>query len=116
MAAKTLFILRDGEKRLGAISAVPENELDAFGCFKVKENAKEIARICIAPEYQGRGYAAKMVGLMINKLKEEGAAAVRISVYVKNVPAEKTYKKLGFDFLMKTELYGAEYYICEKVL
>ena len=57
-----LFVFRDGVKIIGAISIVPENELDALEIWRNKDGKlAEIARVAVAPNYQGKGLALIMV-------------------------------------------------------
>ncbi len=59
LASNNLYVLTDGEKIIGAISIVPQNELDGFECFT--SDGPEIARVVIAKEYRGKGLSYKMV-------------------------------------------------------
>ena len=45
LSAGTLYVLEEDHQVIGAISIVPENELDHFNCWALKENAREFARI-----------------------------------------------------------------------
>lgn len=109
-----LFLLEEKGVIIGAASVVPENEMDAFPCWTVKENASEIARIVIHPLWQGQGYAAILVSKVLTELKNRHCASVHLSVAMVNLPAIKTYKNLGFISVGEKDMYGNRYYLCEK--
>jgi len=109
-----LFLMKQGEEIIGAISIEPENELDGECKWQIKDNAAEIARVVIAEKYKGQGHAKTLVSFAISEIKNRGFDAVHLSVAKKNIPAYKTYKSLGFETLCETDLYGNRYYLCEK--
>lgn len=112
-----LYVLRDRAEIFGAISIVPENELDESEGWKVTDaSVREIARVVIARKHQGKGLAYQMMEFVTQLLKDDGCKAVHLSVVDKNVPAFKTYKKLGFEVVGEEEMYGGHYFLCEKVL
>ena len=116
LASGTLYVLeRDGEV-IGAISIVPENETDDLDCWKVKENAREFARVVVRPDCQHQGLSFYLVDGIIQELKKQHAAAIHIAVAKRNIPAQKLYRKMGFDFCGESEIFGSNYYLCEKIL
>ncbi len=108
-----LFI--DGEL-VGALSEVHERELDNFDFWQIKSRHTELARIVISQSQRGKGYAKVMLEHMIDNLFARGASAIHISVARENIPALKTYEKLGFRIMGEEKLYGGDYYLVEKVL
>ena len=116
LAAKSLFVLEDDKKVIGAISIVPQNEIDDFDCWKVRENAREFARVVIRPEDQHRGLSVHLVEGIIRELERRGAAAIHIAVAKENIPAQKLYHKTGFCFCREAEMYGHSFFLCEKIL
>ncbi len=112
LAANDLFVLVNGEKIIGAISIVPENELDGFDCFTI--DGPEIARVVIAKEYRGKGLSYKMVSEIEKILCDRGMKSIHLSVAKANIPAYKTYIKAGFKTVGEVEIYGGDYYIMEK--
>ncbi len=109
-----LFVLTDGEKIIGAISIVPENELDGFASFT--SDGAEIARVVIAKEYRGKSLSKEMVSEIEKILCNRGAKAIHLSVAKSNFPAFKTYIKAGFKAVGEAEMYGGDYYLMEKLL
>jgi ribosomal protein S18 acetylase RimI-like enzyme len=58
-------------------------------------NWTEISAVCTAPEHQGRGLAASIVGSLVDDIRAGGRHPF-LNVTVENVPARRLYEKLGF--------------------
>ena len=116
LAAGCLYVLEDEGDVIGAVSIVPENETDGFGCWKVRENAREFARVVIRPDRQGRGLSRLLVEGVVKELRARGAEAIHISVAKTNIPAGKLYAKAGFEIRGEADIFGGSYYLCEMVL
>ena len=115
LETKNLYVMTDGNKIIGAISVVPENELDDFDCWSCKEG-KEIARVVIEKTYQGRGLSFEMVQNIVPILRKNGCKAIHLSVVKTNIPAYKTYIKAGFAVVGEAQMYGNDYYLMEKAI
>lgn len=113
LAAGTLFLLEEESSLLGAVSIVPENELDGFDCWETPEGAREIGRLAICPARQGQGLSRLLLEGVLDELRRMGAAAVHLSAAKGNLPALARYRSLGFAFRGETDLYGNHYYLCE---
>lgn len=114
--AGQLFVLRKGEQIVGAGSIVPENELDDLDCWEIKENAREIARIVIAPEYQGKGYGKHLISKVCFKLKHTDRKAVHILVAKENRHALNLYRRVGFKYKGECHRYDLDFFAYEKIL
>ena len=115
LETNNLYVMTDGSKIIGAISVVPENELDDFNCWTCSDG-KEIARVVVDEAYQGRGLALEMVQRVESALRKNGCKAIRLSVAKTNIPAYKTYLKAGFCVVGEADMYGSSYYLVEKTL
>ncbi len=107
-----LFVLTEDNRIIGAVSVVPENEMDDMDCWKEK-NAAEIARVVICPDRQGDGLAAVLVSEILKVLAERKVRAVHLSAAVRNIPAVRTYQHLGFDTVGEADMYGNHYILME---
>ena len=116
LSAGTLYLLEEDHQIIGAISIVPENELDHFRCWSVKENAREFARVVIKPDQQYKGRSVYLVEGVIRELQRQGVAAIHIAVAKENIPAQKLYRKTGFDFCGEANMYGHSYFLCERTI
>ena len=115
LETKNLYVMTDCSKVIGAISVVPENELDCFDCWSNKAG-KEIARVVIDRAYQGQGLSFKMVQNIESILQKNGCKAIHLSVVKTNIPAYKTYIKAGFGVVGEAQMYGNDYYLMEKAI
>ncbi len=106
-----LYVIAEHGSVIGALSVVPENELDGFEAWR-SGTARELARVVIAPEHRGRGLALLAVGMISDILRASGFA-VHLSVATSNIPACRTYLRLGFSTVGEAELYGGKYYLME---
>ena len=111
-----LFVYVDNDTIVGAISIVPINEMDDFLEWEIKDNVCEIARIVIKRLYQGQGLAEKMVKEIFKHCSNRGYTAIHLSCQCDNIPANKTYQKLGFKKVGKKFMYDNNYYLLEKSL
>jgi ribosomal protein S18 acetylase RimI-like enzyme len=113
LGTNNLYVLTDGGKIIGAISVVPENEMDDFTCWSCSAG-KEIARVVIDKSCQGRGLSLKMVESVEAVLRGKGHISIRLSVAKINIPAYKTYIKAGFSVVGEAQMYGNDYYLMDK--
>ena len=113
LETKNVYVMTCGDKIVGAISVVPENELDSFDCWSHKDG-KEIARVVVSAEHQGKGLAFEMVQSVASILRRNGCKAIHLSVAKANIPAYKTYLKAGFTVVGEADMYENSYYLMEK--
>ena len=95
----------------------PETEDDDLPVWRICDGThREVARVAVASAMQGNGLAKKIMARLIGELAAEGVKSVHLLAGKKNTPAVRTYRALGFDFIGECHRYGADYYICEKIL
>lgn len=115
--AGCLFVFEDVGEIIGCASVEPVAEDDDLPFWRVCDgNHREISRIAIVPAHQGKGYAGIMVKLLMDELECQGVSSIHLLAAKANPPAVKTYKKLGFEFIGECYRYGADYFVCEKVI
>lgn len=114
--AGNLFVLCRGKTVIGAGSIVPRNELDDLNCWYYREEAREIARIVIKPEYQSKGYGKHLINKLCLKLEYKHCQVVHILVSKENHHALNLYRETGFRCKGECERYGHSYYAYEKKL
>ena len=115
-AAESLYVLENAGELIGAVSIVPENELNGFDCWKVKDNAREFARVVIRPDHQHKGLSVRLVEGIMREMRKQQVSAIHISVAKKNIPAKRLYAGMGFDFCDEADMYGHSFFLCEKIL
>ena len=116
LSAGTLFVLEEKQELIGAVSIVPENELNDFDCWTIKENAREFARVVIRPDHQRKGLSVLLIEGIIKELRRRNVAAIHIVVAKENLPAQRLYQKMGFTFCGEAELFGHYFFLCEKTI
>lgn len=115
--AGCLYVLKDGGKVIGCASIEPIAEDDDLPFWRINDGThREISRVAISPDYQGKHLAREMVSALLTELKGQGVRSVHLLAAKKNPPAFRTYQSLGFDFLGDCYRYGADYFVCEKIL
>ena len=114
LASGTLYVLEEDEELIGVISIVPKNEIDDFDCWIIKENAREFAKVVVKPDHQRKGLSGILVKSIIQELQKQQIAAIHIAVAKGNIPAQRLYKKMGFDFCGEANLYGHSFFSLRK--
>ena len=115
--AGCLYVLKEGADFIGCGSVEPVAEDDDLPFWRVNDGThKEVSRVAVSPAYQGRGYARVLMELMIKELRSLGVRSVHLLAAKRNIPAVRTYRSLGFEFVGECFRYGADYYACELVL
>lgn len=59
----------------------------------------------VHPMYSGQGVAKQMVQQVIKTAKENGIKTIRLDVLEGNIPAEKSYTKVGFTYLDTVQMF-----------
>ena len=117
ISAGGLYVLRNGSIILACASVEPETEDDDLGVWRICDGThREVARVAVDASHQGKGLAKKIMAMLEEALIEEGVRSIHLLAGKKNTPAVRTYRALGFDFIGECHRYGADYYICEKLL
>ncbi|MDE7234014.1 MAG: GNAT family N-acetyltransferase [Ruminiclostridium sp.] len=116
-AAGGLYILEENGLPVAAASVVPENEHDDMTCWQILDGTqKELARVVVDQSERKRGYAKKMLTLLLEELEKSGCHTVHLLVAVGNEAANRLYRSLSFEFLCECREYDCDFYACEKIL
>ena len=62
--------------------------------------------LAVTPEYQGKGVSRRMMEAIISLAMEKGKKAIRLDTLASNIPARHMYKKFGFEYRGKQNLYA----------
>lgn len=94
------------------VSAMVINQENVEGYEKAKwnivatnEEVSIIHALGILPTYQGQGIAKQMVKEAINIAESNCKKAIRLDVLGTNIPAQKLYAKMGFQYIDTIKLY-----------
>lgn len=74
-----------------------DGKIVGYALGRVVADEAELLKICVLSEYRKQGIAEKMLGKLLEKMREKGAAACFLEVRSKNAPAISLYQKLGFE-------------------
>lgn len=116
LEAGGLYLLCRGGEVIGALSVVPENELDKLPFWTPARAPREIARVVVGQRMAGHGYAGVLVSSVLAILREEGCGAVHLLVSPGNPAAVRTYEKTGFCPVGSVFLYEHDFCAMEKRL
>jgi len=83
--SQVLAIYEDGTM-VGALFYVPD----------IKKGRAWLTRLMIDKRYQGRGYGRKAMGMLVRRVKREGARRLGLSYEPHNKAAEALYTSMGF--------------------
>ena len=59
----------------------------------------------VHPDFHGKGYAKAMVRKAVAIAGESGMKAIRLDVLDGNIPADKLYQGMGFQYLASVQMY-----------
>ena len=88
---------RAGTAGLGAYFGIYQNgELAAMAGERMRLTGfQEISAVCTHPDFTGRGYAWRLVGYLVNKIRERGETPF-LHVDADNTRAIALYERMGF--------------------
>ena len=95
-----------GEIESEIVSSVVVNHKANAGYEKIKwkidedyENIYVVHLVAVKHGHGNKGIAKKMLSYIFDLAKEKSIKSVRLSIMENNVPAEKVYKKLDFEYI-----------------
>ncbi len=108
--SERLIAMLDEEKIIG-VAAIDDNKFEEEG---IKVGG--FARICVSPDYQGKGLGTKFVKHIISLLKDKGCKKLKLRVSMQNAAAIKMYEKCGFENKGQDFNFELEWFLYEKLL
>ena len=99
----TLFLAEEGGRAAGSFILSPRQE-DAYAGAKwqMELEARDVRTIytfAVSPRQRGKGVGRAMLAYASRCAKEQGARALRLDVYEKNLPAIRLYESAGFRYV-----------------
>jgi [ribosomal protein S18]-alanine N-acetyltransferase len=73
-----------------------EGQIGGFVCAKVVAAEWEIENIVMAPEFQRRGLADRLMAALIGEAQKQAGTRILLEVRESNLPARRLYEKHGF--------------------
>lgn len=113
-----LTLVRQG-KELVAVYTLNKHQDTAykFGDFKDSSgNYAVLHRLCVKPEYQGMGIAARVLKAIDEEAKKEGFSSIRLDVFTKNPRAVKLYEDAGYRYAGDAYFRKGKFLLMEKLI
>ena len=113
LKSNDVFVMRGEKGRIvSAIVSVEVDDVDDlvpwYGDVK---RWIMFVRLGVASDMQGRGVARQMLSYAMEQAQIAGYDGVRFFVGPENIPAQRSYNKLGFDICGEADHYG-EHWLC----
>ena len=101
ISRKELFVLELQDMIIGCIAITPlmDEEYISVEWLTPNENNIYIHRLAIDPEYQGKGYARKLMTFAENYARENKYISVRLDTFSQNNRNQTFYEKRGYQKL-----------------
>lgn len=118
LTCQQVYVMRAQDGRI--VSAIVIEESDEFEgmapWYPDVSRWIQFGRLGVAADMQGRGIAAKMLAYAMDRAAEQGYEAVRFLVGAHNVPALRSYSRLGFDVCGETDAWDCHWLCYQKRL
>ena len=117
LSRDALFVMKDGDKVIAAISHEVDEAVDNLDCWKRDLfPGGELARVAVDPSLQSKGIGRQMMEHGMKVLKERGYKSVHFLVNKHNVKAIKCYASFGFNVVGECFMYDQDFLCYEKEL
>lgn len=118
MERKDLYIMKDeADAIIAAISLGMDQDVENMECWSEGlQPSRELARLAVAPGYQGQGIATHMIEFVSRKLLAHGTSGVHMMISDNNTSALKAFSKFGFSKINEFDRDGLHILCFEKKL
>ncbi len=93
-----LWVLKPEGRLIGTVvlSKVMDAEYRAVEWLSPSVDNRYVHRLAVLPEFQGRGYARKLMDHVEARAREEGAASIRLDTFSQNKRNQRFYEQRGY--------------------
>ena len=117
LSRDALFVMKEGEEIIAAISIEHDEEVDSLDCWnKDMAPAGELARLAVLPEKQGHGIAKQMLRFGMNIIKDKGCNSIHFIVNKYNEKAIRAYAGLGYSVVGECHMFEQDFLCYEQKL
>jgi len=74
-----------------------EGRIAGYGVLSLVVGEAHLLNICVAPEWQGKGYGSLLLEHFMDLARERSATQMLLEVRPSNIPALKLYRNRGFN-------------------
>jgi ribosomal protein S18 acetylase RimI-like enzyme len=110
------YVLISNEKIIAAITMIEEDEPGIQSLPWVKAKACFLVRLCVSPEYQGKGIGEKMMRKISKYAKDKGFEATHHLAAIVNEAANRLYERMGYRNLGMIHMYDTDFNAYEMLL
>ncbi len=110
-----LFVLKEDGIIKAAISIEEDEDVDRLECWD--ENLKpegELARLCVLPEEQNKGFGRIMMRYGMEELQRRGFKGIHIIVNRENIKAIRCYEVFKYHKVGECHMYDQDFLCYEK--
>lgn len=111
-----LFVLVEEERILATISIVEDEEPEMQSLEWAKVRSCVLLRLCVSPNYQGKGIGETMMRNISDYAKSKGFKATHHLAAKVNIAANRLYKRMGHRNLGMIHLYDTDFIAYEMLL
>jgi ribosomal protein S18 acetylase RimI-like enzyme len=100
----TLFVIREGGRCVASVS-VNDSQPAEYAALPWKcrdGRAFVIHRLCVDPEFEGRGLGRRLMGFSEERARLEGGTSLRLDAYTGNPRAIQLYERGGYERIGQT--------------
>ena len=113
----SLFVLRNEEKIIAAISVDEDEDVEKLDCWSENLSpAGELSRLAVLPSYQNKGIAKLMLNFGMKELKNRGFKGFHFLVNKYNKKALKSYSAFNFTKVGECHLFDQDFLCYETEL
>ena len=106
----SMYLYEERDVIVGAMVVTPYQGKDyhaiTWSHNVADEEVAVIHMLAVNPTRQGEGIGAEMVRSAVRLAQERGMKAVRLDALASNTPAHRLYKRLGFEYRGRQNLYA----------
>jgi len=110
------YVLISNDKVIAAITMIEEDEPSIQSLSWVKAKACFLVRLCVSPEYQGKGIGEKMMRYISEYAKERKFEATHHLAAKVNEAANRLYIRMGYRNLGLIHVYETDFNAYEMIL
>ena len=74
-----------------------DNDIAGYAGLDIGGDVADVMTIAVAPQTQGRGLGAELLGVLVRRAREAGAAYLMLEVRDDNEAAKRLYARTGFE-------------------
>ena len=111
-----LFVMREGGAIIAAVSLMETDDLDEADLPWTPAKSCVLARLCVLPEWQGRGLGACMMDAVSAQARTLGYESTRHLSDCVNPTTTHMYRKMGYRQVGQVHLYGRDFFAFERML